>query len=478
MPAADAPLRIQQSSVELGDPHICSDARNRLSILRTLFDALVARDDHGQFVPALATRWRVRADARTWTFALRPDVLFHNGDRLCAADVVASLQRACDPAIGGELGTEGVFASYLGEATVQALDDQTVRITTPQPLADLLDLLVDIPIAPQQMLADMAGVYVGSGPYRLVAHHPHEVVLEAFAQSWRGTPPYDRVVWRTETDAVRRVANLRAGRVDLIADVPPPDAARLAADSPAAVWRLESNLCVSFLCNAQAGPCRDRRVRRALNYALDVPRLIDAVLHGAATPLNGPLAPLHVGHDPHCSPYPFQPDTARALLDAASPSATLTLTLDVPTTIPDAAPALAHEMAAQYAEVGIHVDVQTFADRPAYAQMVKAKRIHDACCFDSSPLSTYRVLREKFHSGVAGPWWQGYHNAAVNELLDQARATPNDTARRALYRHAYRLLRADAPWIFLYRPTLCWGVRTPAQHASITSEGLIRLHAP
>ncbi|MCB0031327.1 MAG: hypothetical protein KDE28_25630, partial [Anaerolineales bacterium] len=82
---------IVQSDVRLADPHICSDARNRLNIFTAIFDALVRRDDQGNFIPALASSWQVQPDARHWQFQLRQDVRFHNGDNLTSADVVASL---------------------------------------------------------------------------------------------------------------------------------------------------------------------------------------------------------------------------------------------------------------------------------------------------------------------------------------------------------------------------------------------------
>jgi peptide/nickel transport system substrate-binding protein len=89
--------------------------------------------------------------------------------------------------------------------------------------------------------------------------------------------------------------------------------------------------------------------------------------------------------------------------------------------------------------------------------MVRAKQIGDGCCFDSSPLSTYRVLREKLHSRVEGPWWQGYANSEVDTLIDMAATTVDDADRQAIYRRAYRLIRDDAPWIFLYSPLLVDG---------------------
>jgi peptide/nickel transport system substrate-binding protein len=125
--------------------------------------------------------------------------------------------------------------------------------------------------------------------------------------------------------------------------------------------------------------------------------------------------------------------------------------------------------------VGVTAQIYAYPDRPAYADRVKAKEIHDACCFDSSPLSTYRTLREKFHSGVAGAWWQGYHNPVVNDLMEQAWATPDPAARQELYQQAYGLIRDDAPWILLYNPDYLWGVGPRARGWQPDVDGVIRL---
>ena len=72
------------------------------------------------------------------------------------------------------------------------------------------------------------------------------------------------------------------------------------------------------------------------------------------------------------------------------------------------------------------------------------------CIFDSSPLSTFRVLKEKVDSRFAGSWWQGYHNADVEDLLDQAQTTVDNVRRRDIYRQCFRLLNEDPPWLYLY----------------------------
>jgi peptide/nickel transport system substrate-binding protein len=146
------------------------------------------------------------------------------------------------------------------------------------------------------------------------------------------------------------------------------------------------------------------------------------------------------------------------LLAEAGYPAGIDITVDIPTAMPDEARDLARCLVEQGAEAGIRVTVREHADRVAYAYMVRDKRIGDLCLFDSSPPSTYRVLREKFHSGVRGPWWQGYANAEVDRLIDEARGMVVAEDRTRLYRRAFNLIREDAPWLFLYAPHAAWGV--------------------
>ena len=465
---------VLQPSVQLDDPHIWSDAKNRLSLRFSIYECLVRYDNCGGYLPALAESWRVEDDARTWTFNLRTDVLYHDGSRLHAQDIVATLERVCDPELEGEFGTKGLYHTYLVGTAVDAIDAQTVRLVTAEPMADLLDLLVKLPIAPRHALDEIALKPIGSGPFRFTNGDDGHVEMERFAQYWAGPPLLEKVVWIAQPQVGQRVAALLTGEADIITDVGLEEKRMIDAAEQARVVALESSMCIILICNIQQGACVDKRVRQALNYAIDVPAIINSVKGGTARPLNGPLTPLHLGHDPATKPYPYDPDKARALLAAAGYAGGLEIIIDIPTSHPDEAPLLVQHIAAQYAEIGVKAVVKSFADRPGYAQMVKAKQIDDACCFDSSPLSTYRSLREKFHSGIAGPWWQGYHNPNVNNLLEQAWGTVDDEQRQRLYRRAFRIIRDDAAWVFLYNPSYFWGVRSRAQGWKAGIDGLIR----
>jgi len=400
-------LTVMQSSVSIGDPHIASDSANRLSVLFTVYEALVKLDENGIYQPALAESWEVAEDACTWTFHLRGGVTFHNGEVMKASDVVATLGRVLDPAIGGAFGTQGVYISYLGTAEISALDESTVRIVTEHPMADLLDLVVAMPISPASELGRLPGAYVGSGPYKVIEGSDTRLVLAAHDEYWGATPTYGEIHWLAEGDSEERVNAVLSGEADIADGIGIQGWRTIIEDGRALAHEWDSGLCIIFMANALEGPARDRRVRQALNYALDVEEIIAEIKHGAAKRLNGYLTPHHFGYNPETPAYPHDPDMARRLLAEAGYENGLTLVFDIPSVMPDEAPALARMMAEQYSRVGITLEIVEHPDRAAYSEMVRDKNINDAAAFDSSPRSTYRVLREKLHSGLQGPWWEG-----------------------------------------------------------------------
>ncbi len=468
-------LTVLQSSVSIGDPHIASDAAGPLSIIFTIYEALVGLglDEEGNYQPSLAEGWEVGEDARTWTFSLRDGVKFHNGEVLSASDVVATLGRVLDPAIGGVLGTQGVYISYLGTAEISALDDSTVRIVTENPMADLLDLLVSMPISPAGELDKLPGEYVGSGPYEIVEQSDTRVVVAAHDEYWGKTPDYREINWIAEGDSGKRVEALLNGQADIASGIGMQGWERITEDGRAVAHEMDSGLAIIFMANALEGPSRDRRVRQALNYALDVDEIIAEIKHGAAQRLSGYLTPHHFGYNPETPRYPYDPDKARSLLAEAGYEDGLTLVFDIPTVSPDEMPELGRMMVEQYRRVGITLEIVEHPDRPAYSEMVREKRINDAAGFDSSPRSTYRVLREKIHSGLRGPWWEGYENEEVDSLIEKAQATVSDADRQAIYRQIYTIIRDDAPWIFLYNPTLYWGVGPTMKDWKPRADGLL-----
>ena len=156
-------ISVVQSSINIGDPHICSDSMNRGNIIDAVYEPLILRTGPGVYSPSLAASWTVEPDGLTWLFKLRESVRFHNGEKLTGHDVVASLNRVVDPAIGGAFGTQGVYASYIGDAEFTSPSKYSFQIVTKAPMADLLDLLSEMPIAPEDELGNIPNEYIGTG---------------------------------------------------------------------------------------------------------------------------------------------------------------------------------------------------------------------------------------------------------------------------------------------------------------------------
>jgi peptide/nickel transport system substrate-binding protein len=449
---------IGQPQAYFADPHLWVDSRATLSIRFSVYECLVKYDKDAMIIPGLAYEWSLADDARTWTFKLRPDVLFHDGSPLTAADAAASILRACGPEMPGEYGTAALLASYLGNSKIEVVDRLTLRIVTSEPIADLLDLLMYVVIVPEKFIAHIDARVPGTGPYCLEDEKPGEIRLRRNENYWSSISPVERLIFRGIAEEAERVRAFQQGEVDVITYMPLSYSKDFAGSPGVRIIERSTPMCVIIICNAAAGPCTDRRVRQALNHATNVDLLIEKIYDGCAFPLNGPLSKHHHGNDPDVLPYSYDPLKARQLLKEAGYDE-LSLTLDRPVVCPDESPVLARMLKEMWAKVGITLDERVEENREQYALNVRNKKITELCIFDSSPMSTYRVLREKLNSKFAGSWWEGYHNAEVNALMEKAWLTVDDRVRVQLYQQVYRLIYEDAPWIFLYSPMDMWVVR-------------------
>jgi len=468
-------ITIVQPRINIGDPHICSDSKSRVSILFSLYEALVRREPGGAYAPSLAESWTVDDDAQQWTFKLRKGVRFHNGEKMKARDVVASLERVSDPSLGGELGTEGVYASYMGDAAIDAPDEDTVRIVTSEPMADLLDLVVAFPVASESALGGLTENHVGTGPYSLVEADSSEVVHEAFRDYWGDAPKVKRVTWRLVRGSEEMAEMLVSGEADIAPGLSRGDAESLKSSGKAGYVSRDGSMCWIFMYNCSKGPCVDMRVRQALNYALDKREIIERLLPGAAEPLKGVLTPLHIGYDPSVPGYPYDPEKAMRLLAEAGHKGGLSLSVDKPKGNAYRTQELVDVVSEMYSKVGVTVEAKSYAgdDPGGFSDRVRAKKIGDMCWFDSSPLSTYRVMREKIHSGLKGVWWEGYSNPGVDRLVEEAAAAVDLGERGAYYERVYRMTSVDPPWVFLYRPLYFWGVSEDLKGWAPGVDGLV-----
>jgi peptide/nickel transport system substrate-binding protein len=320
-----------------------------LSLQAAIYESLVGRTGPGLFKPLLAENWETR-DGRVWEFLLRDEVRAHNGASFEAEDAVANLKRIIDPKIGGAFGTEGVYASYLGKAIFKATGRLRLNISMPEPMADLLELLVEMPMLPENVMDDLPDTNVGTGGYMIRDMDKDSVTLERYPHYWGPQARYGRVHWRGVDSEADRLSLVKKREADIASGFSwsgREEAHRLGVKTVSQ----PGYLSVIFMFNCSAGPCSDARVRRALNYATDVEEIIQKVMHSAADPLNGPFTPHNFGHNSETRPYSYDPEEAKRLLIEAE-RADLSITMDVPIVMPDESVELSQLLTKQWRRLG------------------------------------------------------------------------------------------------------------------------------
>ena len=288
------------------------------TLVQQIFDGLVRFDPNGRIEPALATSWR-RIDDKTMEFKLREGVVFHNGETFDAEAVKFTIERYLDPK------TRFPAAGFLNSIDqVLVVDPRTVRITTKFPDGILLNRLAGfVLISPPRYLAShdaefVAAHPVGTGAYRFIQWDKGtRIVLEANPDYWRkGYPKVKTLIFRF-VPANDQVGLLLKGDLDVVTELPGTDTLRVMKSGRANVVKQESLYTAGASINISTGPLADRRVRQAINYAIDKAALIRYDLLGNGTPLATLTMPGEIGHNPDLRPYPYDPDRARRLLREA-----------------------------------------------------------------------------------------------------------------------------------------------------------------
>ena len=292
-------------------------------LLDGMMDGLFRYNSEQRLQAALAEGFDISDDGLTYAFALRPNVVFHNGEPFTAADVVTAWETKLDPAFGAYaiLGWDKV-------ASIDIRDERTVIIQTTEPYAPFLSTVATTYLCPTSAIAagpeafrqSFATAPIGTGPFRLTAWEAgSRIVLERFDDYWGTAPQLERVVYEIVPDADTQLAGLAAGTYQLAggaASIPPAlvDAA-LAVDGlivfehPTQNWQ--------HIDLKQMGFLRESPVRRALDYATPRQRVIDELLDGRALPAVADQAPGTWAHNPTLTPRSHDLEQAAALLEEA-----------------------------------------------------------------------------------------------------------------------------------------------------------------
>ncbi len=445
------------------------------SVAAHLWDPLVWLNDDLELEPRLAESWWLVNDL-TWELKLRQGVAFHNGEPFNAQAVKFSLERTRKLENSVE-----TFASDVALQSVETIDDYTVRIHTAEPAVSMIYELSTVEMLPpvhyaQTALEDLAQGPVGSGPYQFVSWDSDgRIVLEANAEYWRGAPAIRTLVFQAEPDVEGRLSGLADGDAALITDLPPDQAETANIEDTRIVSTEGTRRLFVGLRSEDDTPLADKRFRQALNYAVDVQALVAEFHAGYGQRYGSWVNPPYA--DPDLAPWPHDLDRARDLLAQAGYPEGFEITMDTPVGRYYRDQEIAEAIAAQLAEVGIEVAVQP-QEWTAYVRERLVPR-NTSSLFLLGVMSRGNGLEDTRNLAYDFPFNPTlWYSEEFEQLLSRAEATFNETVRMNLLRQAQAVAYEEAPWIWLWRPYLFYGVSRELDWWQPRADGLVYLYAP
>lgn len=448
------------------DPALARDIPTR-NVLRHLYDPLVERRTIVSkkrvptivFRPILALKWK-RVGLTTWRFTLRRGVRFAGGQPFDAATVKYNVDRILGRVPGTQPGLATINSlTTLSDARV--VSRYVVDIVTSAPDPVLLGRMTSFFMIPKGAVDSAANALSsnpnGTGAYRLVTwDRNNQVVLQANTRYFLGAPRIARVIFRTMPDAAARLAAIKSGDVDVVTNIPPDNVAEVNRSGRAKVAAVPSvrtaNIWLDTLTNPQL---KNKDVRLALNYAVDVNAIIKQVLRGYAIRTAAAVPPYFTGYNPKVKPYPYNVAKAKQLLASAGYPNGFSMDMMVPINFGVDVP---QAIAGYLAQVGVKVNIRTM-DFVRFAQLTQNEhKIFDTLyaslntpLFDPQPFMELAVL-----SGTKGLSW--YNNPRADALIRAAGRTLNDKVRAKILGQLQATIHADPPFIFLFAYKQLFGV--------------------
>lgn len=440
------------------------DGRENTVLRTVLFEPLVLETETGVFEGALAESWDVDETGTKWTFHLRKNIKFHDGTDFTSKAVKAAFEHYM---------ADRQLAQRLGIAHITIPDDYTVEFTLKRPFAPFLNVVGSFQCTiPSPTSFDEKGNFVepiGTGPYKIKSHSKEQVEFVANDDYWRGKPKIDNLTVVYIPDPQTTILALESGEVDLIgADgygIPYSEIKRLQENKDFKVIENPDSSSLEWVAfNMYKAPLNDKKVRQAINYALDREEITEYVYEGFATPAAGPIGfdDSIPWVDTSIKGYEHDPEKAKLLLAEAgwkekSPEGYLMKdgqVLEVNFLIQSDRTwkPMGEIIQNQLKEIGIKVNLE-MRDNNLIRDLIK-KGEFDLAGLGSLGKSTadpYYYFQYYFTTRGLGTVVKG--NEKLDSLVSEVVTNINQQERQAIYNGIQRELMEIVPGAFLVHPT-------------------------
>jgi peptide/nickel transport system substrate-binding protein/oligopeptide transport system substrate-binding protein len=438
-------------------------------ILPSIFETLTQQAEGGRIVPRLAAEITTEEGGRKYRFRLRDDVRFHDGRRLTARDVRYSFERLLQSrdsdgrylfsAIRGADRLLSNEASDLAGFQIQSLSEFTIELIEPVSFFPALLAFAGAAILPEGSDPATGKSWqegcVGTGAFRVVRFDANRMVeLERNQIYWRkGYPKSERLVFNLGVSAREILAEFRAGRFSLAADLSPADVETLLREPDFAAHYRETPSLITYYAafNTHRGAFSDKNLRLRLARSVDVAAMVRNSLGRLATPASGLIPPGllgHVGHD----------GTAAARISRTDNSPTSATIEQVPTQIEVGAmfhPILLKEYSSVTRELEQafgNEGVKIRAMNTTFAEFMGRETQSKSDVWVGRWLADYPDANSFVHilHSQEGTLGKLCGAPEIDRLIDRGRAETNPSARHALYRQIEEIIARDAILIPLF----------------------------
>ncbi|MEW6366668.1 MAG: ABC transporter substrate-binding protein [Acidobacteriota bacterium] len=420
------------------DPHAEDKLSNSAVVFNNIYEPLVSFDAEMKIRPALAESWE-NPEATAWTFHLRRGAVFHSGHQLTAADVVHSFRRLLD---SPTLQIRGYVATVV---EVRALSEHDVLIKTRVQSPVFLSKLAQVMIVREGSTVDsLRGAADGTGPYAVSGWTPGQLLrLRKHDRYWGAVDgaigEAEFVLAQTPAEAI---SGLLGGR-DHVIRCDSKEIERTVGSSERYEILRRDNLYVKYLafdlargitpyCSRAPNPFLDRRVREAVDLAINRPRLVREI-QSYGVPATQPVPRPVLGFNPAILDRGYHPDEARALLESAGVGSGFKVTLHARKIVADAAKAVQEDLA----RVGIEVEVVTLADLDFFDLMNRRGATFWLNRFGCATGDASDFLDSFVHSPAATHGfgtlnYAGFSDAALDRAIEDSAMTDSAETRRDL----------------------------------------------
>ena len=509
-PAADTSIILAQTS-EVANLNPMIQPRTPDSNVQCLiFGFLVMPDENLNYVGDLAESWDITNEGTVYTFKLRNDIKWHDGEAFNADDVIFTLTALAHPNYHG--GNDGRVMSIVGASEYQAgtadsvsglkkIDDYTVEITLAQPNAAFMANMYTA-MLPEHILGevdpgewgnhDFNRAPVGNGKYKFVEWKPGQYITLERNEEYYGTKPTIKNVTVQFGADTTLVAALMNGEVDVLYNLPASEIENVEAMPNSSVYAYEQ-MTVSYIGLNQLVPAlSDRNVREALAHAIDKQTLVDTCFgEGLAFVCEDVFPSNHWSHSENVTVYEYNPELSKKLLEESGytmgsngyyekDGQVLHLTFDMASSSADSK-AMAALLQQFFKAVGVSMEVieQDFSTL-AFTKLLPGNATEETTAEDFQMYTLgfgVEADPEEYNdyfstSTGAGSWnFIHYSNAKVDELFDNQLLMADPAERAAAFNEIAELISQDIPWIPLYNKAGICGLSNRVQNYSADFRG-------